>query len=361
MKTISLFLLIALGSFEQTYGPFARPQSGAGHAIAAARSGALLVWNENDATGRARVHVGLIDANGTLISPVSVLPALVASRDARMPAVATDGESFFVAWEEVFNDEQTVGIAVGADGIPIGEPRALGAPTYTFDNVYEPTRVTWLGDSYAVRGDSNRPVRVDAAGNVLETFSGPVTMAVGADGSRAYAELRVISTPTGNFPGIPGFRTEYTIVWSAGAKVGSQFFGQQPVSAPVVAAAGNDFVMMWTAAGMVHYQLASTGLRYTHNAGVDASARPQLVCSATRCIAAYGTRANDVQGFTFDPANPFERAPFVAASSGRAESEPQVVMFSDSRGLISYRSAGNGETLAGRTIRFARPKHRAAR
>jgi hypothetical protein len=87
MHALALALLVTLGATEQSYGPYARPERGGNHSIAAARNGALLAWIERDVTGYARVHVLLLDVSGRAISPLSVLPAVMPNRNAYVPSV----------------------------------------------------------------------------------------------------------------------------------------------------------------------------------------------------------------------------------------------------------------------------------
>lgn len=68
-----------------------------------------------------------------------------------------------------------------------------------------------------------------------------------------------------------------------------------------------------------------------------------------------------MHGFTFDPAKPYSPQLFVAAASERLEAEPELLILSDSRGLIAYRSGGSDERLASRTLKFGAAKHRAVR
>jgi hypothetical protein len=355
MRTISLFLLLTVGSLENTHGPFARPERGGGHTLAAARSGVLMAWSENDATGRARIHVARLDVSGRM-GAISVLPALTPSRNALAPSVATDGSSFFVVWEEVFGTQQAVGMTVDADGTPVGAPKALTADTPILDNMYEPAEVTWLGNEYAVRPDGHIPVRVARDGTLLGQVAGTFPFAVADDGTRFTAEVR----RTTGFSGFGGFliTTQHTLAWTAGWRSGSEVIGTAMPSAYAIAAAGNDFAVVWSARGAVFYRMAS-GARYWVAANVDATARPRIECTATRCIVAYATLSGDVHGFTFEPEKPYTPQLFVAATSERDERDPELLILSDSRGLIAYRSGGSDERLATRTLKFGAAKRRA--
>jgi hypothetical protein len=128
-----------------------------------------------------------------------------------------------------------------------------------------------------------------------------------------------------------------------------------------IATAGNDFVFVWSREGAVLYRIAG-GTLYSMPANVDALSRPCVECSSSsHCIVAYATRSGDIHGFTFDPAQPYSPQLFVAAASERDEREPELLLLSDSRGLIAYRSGGSDERLATRTLKFGPARRRSVR
>ncbi|HYC92700.1 MAG TPA: hypothetical protein VEO54_26060 [Thermoanaerobaculia bacterium] len=359
MRTISLFLLLTVGSLENTHGPFARPERGGGHSVAASPSGVLMAWSENDASGRARIHVARLDTGGRIDSPISVLPALTPDRNALAPSVATDGTSFLVVWEEVFGKQQTVCMAVDEKGTPIGAPKAVTPEIAAADNIYEPATVTWLGDEYAVRSDGSIPVRVARDGTLLGQVAGAFPFAVAENGTRVTAEVRRIT----GFPGRGGIppTSQSLLAWTAGTRSGVETIGANVPSGYAIAAAGNDFVIVSSGRDRVFYRMTASGALYSVAADVDASIPPRIECSATRCVVAYATRSGDVHGFTFSPEQPYAPQLFVAAASERFEAEPELLILSDSRGLIAYRSGGSDERLATRTLQFGPVKRRSVR
>lgn len=366
MKTISLFLLLTLGTIEQSYGPYARPERGGKHSLATARGNVLLAWSEKNETGHARVHVVLLDASGRAISPIRVLPALTPSRDALVPAVGTDGVSFFVVWEEVLGMQQTVGMALGPDGEPLGAPQRLGADVPILSNNYESARVHWTGDAWAVLTGTKNAIGVGPDGSLLGPLPAAVA-AVTANGTVGRVSATRSAVPSGF--GRPGNGTStsffYLVSWSAGSRGGStQLPLNVELSTPYMTAAGEQFLIVFATNQTIHYRLTSeTQTRYL-SVDVDPFAHPRAACNATHCIVTYANRRNDVEGFVLDHTRP-ELAPmrFIAAATADVEREPEVSMTTKSRALLTWRStrADGGEHLVGRTLQLGPTKQRTVR
>jgi hypothetical protein len=366
MNALALLLLLTVGSLEQSYGPYARPWRGGSHSLAAARSGSLLAWSENDATGHARVHVVLLDSKGRAISPVAIIPALTPSRDALVPSVATDGTSFLVVWEEALGVQRTVGITVDSGGRPIGEPRPIGHDVTIKSVDYEPARVHWTGTAYVVHASNGYGVRIDAGGAVLGLVAGRVPEATASNGTSG--SLFIWNFPVANNIGRPGNGSpprswNWHITWMAGSesKLESLPTDVEPFSASMTAA-GTYFVLTFLTESYVYYR-ATHAQRYATDVNVDRSSRLRTACAETRCVLVFSTRTGDVEGIVIDHTRP-ELPPvrFTAAATGRMEREPEVVMITDSRALVTWRSSGtDGERLVGRTLQLATPKQRAVR
>lgn len=362
MNALALLLVATLAT-EQSYGPYARPANGGYPSTAAARGNVLLAWSEDDATGLARVHVVLLDSGGRAISPIRVLPALTPARDALVPAVGTDGASFLILWEEALGMQRTVAMPLDPYGAPLGEPRPLTPDTPIAGNDYQPARVHWTGAAYAVLTGTRKALWVDAGGHALDWIVGVVPEAVDGDGTFGRA-VAGVTTVGGGFGPFQGPSVTYpTMYWFIGAQRNSELFPVGTVlGTPYITAAGTQFVVTWTTAGRLHYRPTSTTLRGA-NADVDQFARPRARCAQTHCVIAYATRRGDIEAVVFDHTRadlPAER--FTIAATERAEREPEVVMITDTRALVTWRSSGvDGERLAGRTLHLARPKQRAVR
>ena len=353
MQTISLFLLFTLGIL-QSYGPYARPLRGGNHSVAAAHGNALLAWSENDASGRARVHVLMLDSAGRGVSPIRTLPALTESRDALVPAVATDGESFLVTWEEALGVQQTVSMALDAGGVPAGVPHAL-----TYDapilSAYESSRVRWTGSQYVVINSANATINVDRDGTSL-----------GAAGTNSVVQAGIRTAPAGNigFPGGTSLNHYWVWVdWRVGARSNSVFLGTDvQTSPPVITQAGNRYVVVWTENNGIRFYYTDETFTRGYTADADSFSRPRVECGATHCFVAYATKHNDIAGFVFDHRQPAAiPTPFTIAASAATEREPELTLVTDTRALVTWRSSeADGEHLAGRTLALP-SKQRAVR
>jgi hypothetical protein len=355
MKTISLFLLFTLGSL-QNYGPYARPWRGGNHSVAAAHGNVLLVWSEADASGRARVRVVMLDSAGRGISPIRTLPALTDSRDALVPAVATDGTSFLVTWEEALGVQQTVVMALDRDGAPIGEPHALTNDAPILSTAYEPSRVRWTGSEYVVINSANAQIGVTRDAQSLG--------AAGAN-SLVQADIRKVRAVNFGFPTNLGAPRYWIYVdWRVGVQSsGSVYLGIDiETSAPVIARAGNRHVVVWTGNNALSMRYTDESSTRSYPAEVDPLSRPRVQCGSTHCFVAWATKRNDIAGFVFDHQQPAAApAPFTASASPATEREAELAMITNTRALITWRSTeADGEHLAGRPISLP-SKQRAVR
>ncbi len=360
MNALALFLLLSFGRLEQ-YGPYPRPMFGGVHSVRAAHGNVLLAWSEDDARGQAHVHVVLLDSEARAASPIHVLPVLNPDRDAIVPAIGTDGESFLVVWEEALGTQQSVAMAIDRTGTPIGAPHAIYAPVPINSNDYAPARVHWFNGAYVVLTGTRRGVRVSADAIAIGPAAG-IPEAVGSDGSFARADyILAASYSSGWIPWSPPVYTP-TVRWWAGARSGVDVM-PYPASMPYVVPAGDEFALTWATAGLIWYRTTNTTASLAAWAGdVDVFARPRMECAETRCVIAYATRTHDVEGLIIDHTNVSAPAlHFIATATDRVEREPIVTMINNSRALVTWRSSGpDGEVLAGRIVHLP-SKQRAVR
>jgi hypothetical protein len=268
----------------------------------------------------------------------------------------------------VSGQQQTVAVAVAVDahGAPSGAPRAIGYDKGMDATAYEPRIVTWTGSDYVIPFTRMQGVRVARDASVIEVVNEPrpVPVAIASDGAEMSWSLLAIPTFIGGgFPygarfGPPRYMLTFGVHHPSGGRGVSDDMNFDVPSAPAIVASGNDFVMTWSARQTVYYRTMRSERSVVY-ADIDDSSRPDVACTAERCVIAYATKSGDVHAFAFDPATPNVREQFSVATSDRVEHEVQVAMLTGNRALITWRSDGN--RLVGRVVSFGRTKQRAVR
>lgn len=341
MQTLAAFVLaFTLVGTEQSYGPYVHSFDGDEHAIAVARSGALLVWSEY-APGRreSQIHLALLNDSARAISPITVLPLTQTGVEALAPAVASDGTSFRVAYFERGRDLRMYTVDVDAAGLPVGTPQRVGDPAPV---AYDPrVALEWDGSAYRLLPYSSAA----AAGTVIHVSIKPVLVSGPCRGG-----------PFGCFGGWTN-----AVTWTIGRITRQHVVGKDPVSPLGIAATGDQFAIAWGTRHSVGYLLTGGG-----NASIwadpEMTAPPGVACDATRCVVAYATARGDVHGIAFPPARPWEQELFAIATSEREEREVQVDVLREDRFLVTYRSMRPADTrIAGRIVQFGHPKQRGVR
>ncbi|HEX2833601.1 MAG TPA: hypothetical protein VHW00_11330 [Thermoanaerobaculia bacterium] len=168
MRVAALVLLLAtvtaraqwVSPTEQVYGPYTPSALGSQPALAASGHGVLLAWSEIDPADKLTyIHTGLLDFNARLITPITKLPQFAAKGIAWAPNVATDGEGFFVAWNEPVGAPLFAAIALDRNAMPLGAARFVGKANST---TAKPI-AGWNGSAY-FSGIDSFPVTFDRTG-----------------------------------------------------------------------------------------------------------------------------------------------------------------------------------------------------
>lgn len=365
MRRALLILFAAASMHAQTispelsYGPYRRPDRGIDHAVAAAHRGALLAWSEIGAdSGYARIHLGILNDDAQLISPITVLPIPPGDREDVAPAVASDGRSFFVAYVERIRGRelQLMGVTVDAFGTA-SAPRAYG-PAVSINVAPPPTtQVVWDGTSYHVLG-VGQAFAVARDGTIL----GPSTFKTGTAVNPAtgiVASVSIQSQLTCFWYCLYGRSTQYNLAWTAGTKSGSVYIGLNDApGTPAIAVSGDRFVVAWTRLQYVQYFVLGDGINtvwadpaFTMTTGFD--------CDDEQCVLAYATARGDVHALAF----PVDRlqGPLMlpVATTERTEGAQQVHALGHGRFLVSYQSNGStDQRLNGRVIALESSKRR---
>jgi hypothetical protein len=311
MHALALLVLMAtVGSTEQSYGPYRPPARGDAHSIAVARNRMLLAWSEIPSdSGRAAIHIALLNSQGRLVGSIHTIPAARATADALEPVVTSTATGFTVTWRESDATPQIMSLSVDAAGVPIGTPQVI----------------------------ERRP----------------------RQGSRALLRVGVgLALGCANCgPLVP----HYFIDWTNGSRKGTYDTGKELIHAIGVTRDGEPLAVVWSVPRAVVFFVPDRGTGSVW-AEAEFSAAPGIACDATDCVIAYGSASGDVHGITFPVQHPTWTSVFTIAASERRERAPQVHLLRDGRFFVTYQSDGvGGRMLSGRLVSLDETKRRAMR
>ncbi len=378
--TVLVFLLAALDAsarwispVEQSYGPYAPAPLGSQPALVAAQNRVLLAWSEIDPVAHAsRIHVGLLDFDGRLVSPIGKLPLFSSGGLAWSPVVATDGSGFYVSWVEPVGAPLIAGIALDATGRPIGSPRFLGRAVTSAKPV-----TAWTGSAYVV-GPESFPITLDQVG---EPMFAPIQVPTGfryaADGMlvgvTSVSHREEVRCNIAR-PGCAVFPAQFEVTWTlrrGGDGWGDSYAAPYFATTPVIAA-GADLAtaIVWGAETSPATTLR--GIRVVnagYHSSFDIETDPLELPPRAEAIAFDGERwlvvttsGGDVHGAFVDQSGSRFKT-FAIANSARIESRSQVIALSPGRFLVTYDSdLPEDHRIAGRIVLTGNPaKRRSAR
>jgi hypothetical protein len=361
MRLLSALLLLITTSLaaqtvdttEQTYGPFA-PGPDSSMAVAAAPQGLLLAWSEVEpATGRARIHTGLLGFDGRLMGGIHVLPALDESRDAIEPAVTTDYDRFFIAWRERTpgddRSQRQAGMILSREGAAFGE-------LYDFGGAVEGSpAILWDGLVFRVYGGETFKVRPDGA----------------VSRTRGQAPRRVpFATPDMNgwvdwdtndrrcnpvvwfCNPLDYYRLNWSILSATGTRTGSLTQWGYTGGAPAVVADGKNLLIVWS----TERGLAGQRLSARSREGDPFNLRSTLAARST--VAMAGTLAVFESGGNIYGTVVAEESfgtPFPISADGEWDTRPGIQLVGKDRYLVTYirEHAPGSVTLVGRFVSLA--------
>lgn len=276
---------------EQIYGPFRLPQVGtAQHQVAPNGKGALLVWSEA-LNQQAVIRFGLLDPTARLASEVITIAAPMAA-DSISPAVATDGNSFLLAWTEVsyldrYEMPRLMVLRIDPEGHPIGVPRTLHPPAPVYPREYV-TKAHWTGTAYEVYGLQGSHFRVHPDDRVEDLSPGEAPYAsIGNESFRA-GWMPITWTPPCGWWWCPR-ETRWVLVWSTG---GGSLHEYSPIRARgLLTAAGGGRVQLvgWmTTGGIALVRIQDARVISEELIASDARhATPGVAFDGTRYLFAY--------------------------------------------------------------------------
>jgi hypothetical protein len=349
---------------EQTYGPYLAPLTGGEPALVASSDRLLLAWSELDpVTRRAEIRTGILDFNGRLISDISTLPTWQAGAEATSPMVATNGDSFAVAWLESQRATRVAAVPLHADGSRTAEPLSFGG--YFAGEIAPP--LVWNRTAYVVDGHA-----FDAAGSiVISTAAIPPHLRYASGEAMVGMTWSTLPKRTSCFFHFCGeLPEEFVVTWEVGRNLrmesGSETYPYYRPDARVVTAGDDDeMAIVWRS------PKALTGIRVVDGMfgskfnileDADAPAPDGIAFDGERWLIVF-TRGQDIWG-AFAERTGRDATVFPIATSARKESKAQAIAIAPGRFLVSYASdlGADDHQFAGRVVLSEAPgKRRAAR
>lgn len=342
---------------EQSYGPYLAPGTDEGPALVASRNAVLLAWSELDPFTRiAEIRAGILDFDGRLAGAITTLPTDQPVAEARSPVVATDGDTFAVAWRELEPHRRNAAVALDSKGNAVAE-----ALPFANSNVPGTTPLFWNGEAYQING-----LAFDPTGRlVYPRWNVPVYVRYAA--GNTLVGMNWTSVPRRYQCGVAGhgcswIDAEFIVTWElAPGKSGSKAYRYFSDSRAVTAGDADEMAIVWRS------PTALTGIRvvgseyHSRFTILEDAAAPEpdgIAFDGERWLVVF-TRDGDVWGAFVDrTAKDF--VPFPIASTERVEWKAGAIALAPGRFLVSYASdLGAGDHhFAGRIVLTEPPPSR---
>ena len=107
----------------------------------------LVVWTEDGGTRRSNIYGARVDASGTVLDPAGIRIS-TAANDQTLPQVASDGTDFIVVWQDRRNSPNAN--VWGTRVSSVGAANTSGFPISSEDRDQAAPAVAWNGSSYLV-------------------------------------------------------------------------------------------------------------------------------------------------------------------------------------------------------------------
>jgi hypothetical protein len=349
---------------EQSYGPYLAPPADTGPALVASTNSVLLAWSELDPFTRiAEIRVGVLDFDGRLTGAITTLPTLQPVAEAQDPVVATDGETFAVAWQEPEPHRRMAAVALDSKGAPAGEPLPFGG----IGTLPSTPLLFWNGEAYQIHGlafdRSGRPVDPDTNVPAHVRYAAGETLV----GMNWTSTPRTYRCGWGIGHGCNWIDPEFIVSWElAPGGSGSRSYRYYSDSRAVTAGDAHDMAIVWRSPTELNGLRVIDGEYHSRFTILEDTAAPEpdgIAFDGERWLVVF-TRTGDVWGAFVDRTGR-DFAPFPIASTARVERMARVIALAPGRFLVSYLSdLGNDDhRFAGRIVLTEPPpsKRRALR
>jgi hypothetical protein len=352
-----LFVAATAAAQELSYGPVEPGPRDHSFAAAVAPHGVLLAWSEIDrATKLSAIRTALFDFDLKLAGPVHTLPAPTKNVHATTPAVATDGEGFFVAWIERNRYTETAQLVAGApvdrNGRPAGESRIFGAA------VASSPALVWDGLTYRLYGDETYFITPDGTPG-RDFGSAPRRVPFTTPEANGWVDWtyqpRRPGFPCFVFcggiplnPAPPSYTLEWVVVTPDWIRTGSHRELDYEAFAPAVAARDNDLVIAWSTPKGLSAIRVEDGVETAHFVLNDDRAK-EITPSIAESLLVFHKDADVfgtvIRGIRFGPVFPISR-------SHEWDWLPRAYLAGENRYLVTWVREGEGPDvyLTGRFV-----------
>ena len=343
---------------EQSYGPYLAPATDEGPALVASRNGVLLAWSELDPFTRIpEIRVGILDFDGRLTGAITRLPTYQPVAEARSPVVATNGETFAVAWREPEPHRRSAAVALDSQGAPVAEPLPFANSNLPGTSPL----LFWNGEAYQING-----LAFDPTGRlVYPRWNVPAYVRYSAGDT--LVGMNWTSAPSRYQCGVAGHGCawtdpEFVVTWElAPGKSGSKRYRYSSDSRAVTAGDADEMAIVWRSPTALAGIRVVDGDYHSKFTIVEDPAAPEpdgIAFDGERWLVVF-TRDGDVWGAFVDrTAKDF--VPFPIASTERVEWQAGAIALAPGRFLVSYSSdlGGDDHRFAGRIVLTEPPPSR---
>jgi hypothetical protein len=313
---------------EIQYGNYPPNDTHASHAT-------LLAWSE-----AGDLHIGRVDAHGQLIATNTID---VPGAELSAPAIASDGQSFLVAFLQLSNSGSQIAAA------PIDAAGKLGTVRVYGPAINRPLLI-WNRDAYSLWGDQQL-FTIDRTGTLLGQTP-TTTRDQAVIGSDAQLTFTHYSQPGGFHCGFTWCTTiypSYSVYWTYSSAttrrsghVDRVWYATGP---PAAATNGSDFMLAWNGLTGVEAIVIRNGEPYSSvliPAPVDPATSASIASDGAQYLIVYDSFGKTYGAFigTVDAVV----QPFPITTSPNLEAHPLVTALARGRFLVTYKS---GATLTG--------------
>lgn len=248
-----LIAALTLLAAQQVYGPFQHGPREFAPVVAAAPHGMLLAWSEIEPGARtASIHVALLNHDAERIGPVHRLAPTTKNVHATAPVIATNHDTFFVAWLErdrfSLAARDAAGVLLDGNGAPLRGTESFGPI------VAGTPSVVWTGVDYRVYGAASWSVSPQGHANIMHFGVASQRVPFATPDANGWVDWSndgptprpCITLCGGILTSPPSYNLDFAVIsrdWIRSGRIRETGFNGQP---PAVVPDGDDLLIVWS-------------------------------------------------------------------------------------------------------------------